>query len=320
MAPPAVEVDYEDLGENATPYQTAMAGALAGIAEHTLMYPVDAVKTRMQMLTTGAPGVYRGMIYRAMGMANKEGMSSLWRGMSSVVVGAGPAHAVQFVAYEEVAKYLGQTSTFGNYRWVCNGAGGAAAAIANDALMNPFDVVKQRMQLQGSQHLYKSVTDCAKHVYRTEGIRAFYVSYPTTLMTSLPFTALQYLFYGEAYSYINPTGEHSTLGHFTAGGFGGGLAAAITTPTDVIKTMLQTRGTATDPELRNVKGVANGFRVLVRREGLRGLYRGVMPRVIANMPSTAICWACYQNFKKYFVDGNKEENKKQREEAEAKGP
>jgi solute carrier family 25 iron transporter 28/37 len=38
------EYDYESLGANATLSQDAMAGALAGIAEHCAMYPVDSIK------------------------------------------------------------------------------------------------------------------------------------------------------------------------------------------------------------------------------------------------------------------------------------
>lgn len=40
-------------------------------------------------------------------MAAGEGILSLWRGMSSVVVGAGPAHAVYFATYEAVKHLMG---------------------------------------------------------------------------------------------------------------------------------------------------------------------------------------------------------------------
>jgi hypothetical protein len=36
-----------------------------------------------------------------------EGFRSLWRGLSSVVVGAGPAHAVYFATYETVKHAMG---------------------------------------------------------------------------------------------------------------------------------------------------------------------------------------------------------------------
>lgn len=40
------EYDYESLGTNTTMLQNAFAGALAGIAEHCAMYPVDSIKAR----------------------------------------------------------------------------------------------------------------------------------------------------------------------------------------------------------------------------------------------------------------------------------
>lgn len=36
--------DYESLGANSTMGQNAIAGALAGIGEHCIMYPVDSIR------------------------------------------------------------------------------------------------------------------------------------------------------------------------------------------------------------------------------------------------------------------------------------
>jgi hypothetical protein len=44
MNPEEEEYDYESLGSNTTMTQNAFAGALAGIAEHCAMYPVDSIK------------------------------------------------------------------------------------------------------------------------------------------------------------------------------------------------------------------------------------------------------------------------------------
>lgn len=72
------------------------------------MYPIDAIKvrdalfclimsrivltatqTRMQILNPTPSAVYNGMIQGGYRIATGEGILSLWRGMSSVVVGAG---------------------------------------------------------------------------------------------------------------------------------------------------------------------------------------------------------------------------------------
>jgi len=83
------------------------AGAFAGIAEHTVMYPIDAIKTRMQILNPTPSAVYNGVIQGTYRIAAGEGVLSLWRGMSSVIVGAGPAHAVYFATYEAVKHVMG---------------------------------------------------------------------------------------------------------------------------------------------------------------------------------------------------------------------
>ena len=136
--------------------------------------------------------------------------------------------------------------------------------------------------------------DCAKYVYRTEGLGAFYVSYPTTLSMTVPFTALQFLAYESISTAMNPSKKYDPYTHCIAGAVAGGFASGLTTPMDVIKTMLQTRGTATDPELRAVNGFTAGCKLLYRREGFRGFFKGIRPRIVTTMPSTAICWSAYE--------------------------
>jgi hypothetical protein len=49
-------------------------------------------QTRMQILNPTPSAVYNGMIQGGYRIATGEGILSLWRGMSSVVVGAGRLH------------------------------------------------------------------------------------------------------------------------------------------------------------------------------------------------------------------------------------
>lgn len=167
--------------------------------------------------------------------------------------------------------------------------------------MNPFDVIKQRMQVHGST--FRSITDCARTVWRNEGLRAFYVSYPTTLTMTVPFTALQFTAYESLTKVMQRRRQlaYDPLTHCTAGGLAGGIAAAATTPLDVIKTLLQTRGTASDPEIRHCRGLFPAAAIIWRREGLKGFFRGLNARVVTAAPSTAICWSAYELAKAYFI-------------------
>lgn len=150
------------------------------------------------------------------------------------------------------------------------------------------------MQIQNSSKMYRSMVDCARYVYRNEGLGAFYISYPTTLSMTVPFTALQFLAYESISTIMNPDKAYDPMTHCVAGGVAGGFAAGLTTPMDVIKTMLQTRGTSTDPQLRNVNSFWAGCQLLFQREGVRGFFKGMRPRVVTTMPSTAICWSAYE--------------------------
>lgn len=150
------------------------------------------------------------------------------------------------------------------------------------------------MQIKNSSKMYRSMFDCAKYVHRTEGLGAFYVSYPTTLSMTVPFAALQFLAYESISTAMNPSKTYDPYTHCIAGAVAGGFASGLTTPMDVIKTMLQTRGSATDPELRTVSGFRAGCKLLYRREGFRGFFKGIRPRILTTMPSTAICWSAYE--------------------------
>jgi solute carrier family 25 iron transporter 28/37 len=81
--------------------------------------------------------VYKTMTSTFRSVATTEGTKRLWKGVSSVFMGAGPAHAVYFGTYEMTKEAFG-----GNQRGqqiLATGAAGSMATIASDALMNPFD-------------------------------------------------------------------------------------------------------------------------------------------------------------------------------------
>jgi hypothetical protein len=155
-------------------------------------------------------------------------------------------------------------------------------------------VIKQRMQVHNTPH--RSMLACARTVLRTEGLAAFYVSYPTTLTMTVPFTAAQFTVYEQAKAFLNPSGVYSPGAHIMAGGLAGGVAAALTTPLDVAKTLLQTRGSSPDAEIRACRGMGAACRLIWAREGARGFVRGLTPRVVTHMPSNALCWLSYEFF------------------------
>lgn len=162
------------------------------------------------------------------------------------------------------------------------------AAFAPERPLTLETVIKQRMQIHGSVH--RTMAQCARQVYKNEGLKAFYVSYPTTLTMTVPYTALQFMAYEFISKIMNPTRTYDPWTHCVAGGLAGGFAAGLTTPLDVIKTLLQTRGTASDVKIRTAKGLVVAASIIKQKHGYSGFFRGWRPRIITAMPSTAICW------------------------------
>jgi hypothetical protein len=64
-------------------------------------------QTRMQVFATSPAAVYTGIGNAFTRISSTEGIRALWRGVSSVILGAGPAHAVHFGVYEAVKDLAG---------------------------------------------------------------------------------------------------------------------------------------------------------------------------------------------------------------------
>jgi len=136
----------------------------------------------------------------------------------------------------------------------------------------------------------------AKSIFAKEGLKAFYVSYPTTLTLSIPFQSVHFATYDFLSRHLNPQGVYNPMIHISAGGIAGAIAALLTTPLDVSKTLLQTRGVS-DHEIQHARGLRDAVRIIWKRSGWRGFFKGSAARMIGNMPSTAISWGVYEYFK-----------------------
>ena len=89
------------------------------------------------------------------------------------------------------------------------------------------------------------MTDCAVKIYRGEGLGAFYRSYGTQIVMNVPFQCVHFIVYEAMQNATNPNRNYNPMGHVVSGGVSGALAAAITTPLDVCKTLLNTQVTQT---------------------------------------------------------------------------
>ncbi|OVA16940.1 Mitochondrial carrier protein [Macleaya cordata] len=288
-----------------------LAGSVAGMVEHMAMFPVDTLKTRMQMLgaapssSCAAAAASSSHSHHQIGrllasIMRTEGPLGLYRGIGAMGLGAGPAHAVHFSVYETCKEKLGGNRT--GHHPLVHAASGVIATTASDAVLTPMDVVKQRLQLRSSP--YGGVKDCVVRMFKEEGFRAFYASYRTTIVMNAPFTAVYFATYEAAKKVLNEispenASEEQLMVHVLAGGAAGALAGAVTTPLDVVKTRLQCQGVCGADKFRS-SSIRMAVKQIVAREGPQALLRGLKPRVLFHAPAAAICWSTYEAMKSFL--------------------
>lgn len=273
-----------------------LAGAAAGIMEHCVMYPVDSVKTRMQSLRPCPKATYRSIPEALYKMIRYEGMLRPVRGMSAVVTGAGPAHALYFSCYEKMKRVFSRTE-HGSKNPLAQALAGSMATVLHDAIMNPAEVVKQRMQMYNSP--YRNSWECLLKVWNVEGPRAFYRSYVTQLTMNIPFQSIHFMTYEYMQELTNSERTYNPKAHVVSGAVAGAFAAAVTTPLDVCKTLLNTQEKRTLHVARQsqIDGLVSAVVTVYRFRGARGYFQGLQARIVYQMPSTAIAWSVYEFFK-----------------------
>lgn len=88
-----------------------VAGSIAGITEHTVMYPVDTFKTYVQCMRE-CPESVAGR--RVVEMVRGQGMLRMWRGVGTMFAGCVPAHALYFSVLE-ACKVGSKCCKFGHF-------------------------------------------------------------------------------------------------------------------------------------------------------------------------------------------------------------
>ncbi|TMS35565.1 hypothetical protein L596_002943 [Steinernema carpocapsae] len=294
--------DYESLAPTHKLWVHLAAGAVAGMAEHCVMFPFDSVKTRLQSLCPCPEAKCPTPVHGIASMIRREGWLRPLRGVNAVAAGSLPAHALFFTVYEKTKGFLTGNTT-GHANTVAYGASGVLATLVHDAVMNPAEVVKQRMQMMYSP--YGGSLECVRCIYKREGIQAFYRSYCTQLLMNIPYQAVHFMTYEFWQHQLNPEHKYEWKSHLMSGGLAGGLAAAVTTPLDCVKTVLNTQQTPEISAERTVlmkvplsyRGIGDAVASIYRDRGVAGFFRGIQARVVYQMPATALSWSVYELFK-----------------------
>ena len=86
----------------------------------------------------------------------------------------------------------------------------------SDAILVPMDVIKQKRQL--SFRNYSGTVDCLKRVVATEGVKALYAGYTTTILMSVPYNFVYFPMYEALRKLLkSDPSEYNVFAHVVAG-------------------------------------------------------------------------------------------------------
>lgn len=260
------------------------------------MYPIDTIKTRLQMAQSAA--------FR---------LDGLYNGVLGSLVGQVPYGVLTFGSYEIYKQILHERfpTIAINQPAIIYAASAILGDITGSGWLCPSEVIKQLLQAG----IYTNTLDAIRGIYSTGGgLKGFYKGYTGGLARDVPFRVAQLttfeitkLFYlrskqqqqrqravsssrGGKLSSSEAAEPLSALEAAACGAIAGSFSAAITNPLDRIKTLMMT-------DVTNVYGgsVITCAQKMVANDGLiSGLFTGVIPRVIYIAPSVCIFFVTYE--------------------------
>ncbi|KUI64068.1 Peroxisomal adenine nucleotide transporter 1 [Cytospora mali] len=272
------------------PWGKATAGATGAVLANALVYPLDLIKTRLQVQEKRKPGDasdpddttphYTSTWDALTKMFAEEGLGGLYAGMGGALVGVASTNFAYFYWYSVVRTlYLKGAKVSAAPSTAVELALGAVAGALAQLFTIPVAVVTTRQQTQ-SKGERKGMLATAREVIEGEdGITGLWRGLKASLVLVVN-PSITYGAYERLKPLLFPGGKPLNPGQaFILGALSKALATIVTQPLIVAKVGLQSK----PPPSRKGKPFKTFVEVMqfiVENEGLLGLFKGMGPQIL----------------------------------------
>lgn len=279
------------MSENPLPfiYQFA-SGAIAGVSEILVMYPLDVVKTRQQLATTSD---YNGTIRCLRKIVAEEGFSRLYKGITAPILMEAPKRATKFAANDEWGKFYRKQFGVSHMTQSLAVLTGATAGATESFVVVPFELIKIKLQDKTSK--FNGMGDVMKHVIKENGLFGMYKGLESTMWRHVAWNAGYFGLIHQVRTLMPKpkTSSEKTMIDLTCGTIGGTFGTILNTPFDVVKSRIQAGSSKYIWTVPSVLTVA-------KEEGFAALYKGFIPKVLRLGPGGGILLVVFTTCMDFF--------------------
>ncbi|KFY46288.1 hypothetical protein V495_02580 [Pseudogymnoascus sp. VKM F-4514 (FW-929)] len=287
------------------------AGGVAGAVSRTVVSPLERLKILYQIQGAGRQEYTQSVTKSLARIWREEGWKGFMRGNGTNCIRIVPYSAVQFGSYNFYKKFFEPTpgadlSSF--RRLICGGAAGITSVF----FTYPLDIVRTRLSIQSASFAALSNVHKSKlpgmwstmvMMYKTEGgILALYRGIIPTVAGVAPYVGLNFMTYELVRKHFTPEGDKnpSALRKLAAGAISGAVAQTCTYPFDVLRRRFQIN--TMSGMGYQYKGVFDAVKVIIAQEGVKGLYKGIVPNLLKVAPSMASSWLSFEMTRDFLVE------------------
>lgn len=181
---------------------------------------------------------------------------------------------------------------------------GATSAMSATCCVQPIDMVKVRIQLQGAGGgaVNANPISVAAQLIKNEGFFTFYKGLSAALFRQLTYGMTRLGIFRTLTNKFTPEGKTAAdIDLLTRAGCSltaGGIGAMVGTPAEVALIRMQYDTTLPVAERRGYKNVFDALTQIARHEGTKGFFAGAMPTVVRGLTINFGMLMTYDSFKR----------------------
>ena len=278
-----------------------VAGAIGACAEAVAIFPLDTVKTHIQLDTSSRHITIWNCVRQT--MHGKRGVLSLYNGLTPFLSQLVVKYAYRFGSFAWIQRELNDMKYFGTNMALLNFVAGSIAGASEAVLIvTPFEVIKTR--LQNNVLGYKGPLNCAATMIRDEGASSLLKGVAPTVIRQGSNQAFNFMCFSalndQLWNMQEADGKQlDSWKVFTSGVLAGAVGPCINQPMDVVKTRLMAQ-TLLAGQSRHYRGFLHCLCTITREEGVLALWKGLIPRLLRIAPGQAITWTVVTKVTSYF--------------------